>query len=130
MAEAWFNHLGSERLQAFSAGTHPSGYVHPLAIEAMAEVGLPLNNAKSKSLRLYLDEPFDYVVTVCDAAARACPTFPGKATRLHWPFDDPSRTIGGENARLAAFRGLRDQMRTRIEAFLRETASEDEGHRS
>ncbi|MGD8759489.1 MAG: arsenate reductase ArsC [Anaerolineales bacterium] len=130
MAEAWFNHLGGDRMQAFSAGTHPAGHVHPLAVEAMAEVGLDLSKAKSKSLRVFLDQPFDYVVTVCDAAARSCPTFPGKATRLHWPFRDPTTTVGDENTRLAAFRDLSHQMRKKIEAFLLETASQDEGHRS
>ncbi|MGD2253638.1 MAG: arsenate reductase ArsC [Anaerolineales bacterium] len=130
MAEAWFNHLGGDRLQAFSAGTHPSGLVHPQAIEAMAEVGLDISKATSKSLRIYLDEPFDYVITVCDDAARSCPRFPGKATRLHWPFGDPTTTSGDENARLASFRDLRHQMRKKIEAFLLETASRDEEHRS
>ena len=120
MAQAWFNHLGGHRLQAFSAGTHPAGFVHPLAVEAMAEVGIYIDSVRSKSLRIYLDEPFDYVVTVCDAAARSCPTFPGKATRLDWPFEDPTRILGDENTRLAAFRDLRDQMRKKIEAFLSE----------
>jgi arsenate reductase len=139
MAEGWLNALGGDRFQAFSAGSDPAGTVHPLAIRAMAEVGIDIRHHRSKSMFEFIDQPFDYVITVCAPAAEACPVFPGPARRLHWPLDDPvedpplkgisdlqgAEATGGEEERLAVFRRVRDEIRARLESFV---ASPDLAH--
>lgn len=117
MAEGLLRHLGGDRFEAHSAGTEATR-VRPEAIEAMAEVGADISGQESKTLDRYLGEPFDYVITVCDAANEACPVFPGARERLHWSFADPSRARGDEEERLAVFREVRDEIRARIEAEL------------
>jgi arsenate reductase len=94
MVEAWFRALAPERVEAFSAGVRPVGFVHPLAIRVMAEAGIDISSARSKPIDDFLGQPFDYVITVCAPAAEACPVFPGKAVRLHWPLDDPAEALG------------------------------------
>jgi arsenate reductase len=84
----------------------------------MAEVGVDLGGRTSKTLERFLDQPWDYVITVCDAAGEACPVFPAGTTRLHWSFPDPSRATGTEDERLAAFRRVRDAIRERLVAWL------------
>ena len=113
MAEALLRHLGGDRFEVMSAGTEAT-HVRPLAVRAMDEIGVDISGQESKSLERYLEEPFDYVITVCDDANEACPFFPGAANRLHWSFDDPSRVEGLEE-RLAVFRSVRDRIRERIE---------------
>ena len=115
MAEGLLGHLGGEKFEPFSAGTEATR-VRPEAIEAMREVGVDISGQRSETLDRYLDEPFDYVVTVCDDANEACPVFPGGKERLHWSFEDPSRAEGEE--RLAVFRRVRDEIRTRLEGEL------------
>ncbi len=117
MAEGWLRHLAGDRYAAFSAGTHPS-VVNPLAIRAMQEVGIDISGQRSKSLTVYLDQPFDYVITVCDQAAEACPIFPGPAQRLHWSFPDPAAVTGTNDVRLAAFRVVRDAIAERLRGWL------------
>jgi arsenate reductase len=117
MAEGWLRALAGARVEAASAGTEATR-VHPLAIRAMAEAGVDLAGQTSKTLERYLGEPWDWVITVCDAAAERCPVFPAAARRLHWPFDDPSRARGGEAERLAVFRRVRDEIRARLESWL------------
>ncbi len=117
MAEGWLRHLGGERFEAFSAGTEAT-HVRPLAIRAMAELGIDISKQHSKTLDRYLGEPFDYVITVCDAANEVCPVFPGARRRLHWSFDDPSKATGSESEQLAVYRRVRDQIRERIEKEL------------
>jgi len=80
----------------------------------MDEIGVDISGQESKTLERYLEEPFDYVITVCDDANEACPFFPGAANRLHWSFEDPSRVEGSEEERLAVFRAVRDRIRERI----------------
>jgi len=82
------------------------------------ENGVHISGQESETLDRYLDEPFDYVITVCDDANEACPFFPGAANRLHWSFEDPSRAEGSEEERLAIFRSVRDRIRERIEEDL------------
>ncbi|HKZ54111.1 MAG TPA: arsenate reductase ArsC [Anaerolineales bacterium] len=118
MAEGWFNRLAEGRVLAFSAGVSPAGFVHPLAIRAMAEVGIDISGQRSKPMDEFLEQPFDLVITVCAPAAEACPVFPGRAQRLHWPFDDPAAARGDETARMAAFRRVRDEVQAAIQAFL------------
>jgi arsenate reductase len=117
MAEALLRAIGGGRFEVASAGTEATG-IHPLAVQAMAEVGLDLAGHASKTLDRFLDEPWDYVITVCDAAAERCPVFPGRATRIHWSFEDPSRAPGTDAERLAVFRRVRDQIDARIRAWV------------
>lgn len=120
MAEALWNHLGRGEWDARSAGSKPAGYVHPLAVTAMAELDIDLSRHESKSLEPFLDQSFDLVVTVCDNAHEACPAFPGARQTLHWPFDDPAHASGSDDEKLAVFRTVRDQIRARIERYLTE----------
>ena len=114
MAEGLLRQLAGDRFEVMSAGTEAT-HIRPLAIRAMDEIGIDISGQESKTLDRYLDEPFDYVITVCDDANEACPFFPGAANRLHWSFEDPSRVEGLEEERLAVFRSVRDQIRERIE---------------
>jgi len=118
IAEGLFRHLGGERVQVFSAGSEPSGEVHPLAVRAMAEIGLDISAHRPKSVIDFLGQPFDYVIAVCSHAAQSCPVFPGPATRLNWFYDDPAAVEGDEMERLAAFRAVRDDLRERIAQWL------------
>ena len=110
-----------ERFESFSAGTEAAG-VRPQTLEVLREVGIDWSGARSKTLTEFLDQPFDYVITVCDQANEACPYFPQGQHRLHWSFPDPSAAQGDEAARLAVFRGVRDQIETRIRRFLKNPA--------
>ncbi len=117
MAEGLLRHLGGGRFAAFSAGTEATR-VRPLAIRAMAELGIDIAGQESKTLDRYLGEPFDRVITVCDDAAEACPVFPGARLRIHWSFPDPSKATGTEAEQLATYRAVRDAIRARIEQEL------------
>ena len=119
MAEGLLRTLAGDRFEVQSAGTKPS-FVRPEAIEAMRELGVDLSSHRSKSAAEFAGVPFDYVVTVCDNAREACPVFPFGATRLHWSFEDPAAVEGTPEARLAAFRRIRDLIRKR---FLAEISS-------
>lgn len=113
MAEAFLNELGEGRFQAFSAGTEARG-LHPLAIQAMAELGIDISLQESKTLERFADEQFDLLVTVCDEANEACPYFANARERRHWSFPDPSAAGGDDDARFAAFVAVRDAIRDRI----------------
>lgn len=117
MAEGWLRHLAGDRFEAHSAGTEAT-LVRPLAIRVMAEAGVDISAQRSKRLDEYLGQPFDYVVTVCDQAAEACPLFPGGGQRLHWSLPDPSKATGTPEEQLAAYRQVRDELRRRIEALV------------
>lgn len=111
MAEGLLRHLAGDRFEVASAGTFETR-VKPLAVAAMGEIGLDITAHTSKTLDRFLDEKWDFVITVCDRANETCPYFPGAARRLHWSFDDPST--------LEDFRRVRDEIRERIEVFIRE----------
>ncbi|HEY6581859.1 MAG TPA: arsenate reductase ArsC [Rubrobacter sp.] len=117
MAEGLLRHLAGDCFEAMSAGTEAT-HVRPLAIRAMKEISVDISGQESKILDRYLREPFDHVITVCDGANEACPSFPGASSRLHWSFEDPSRAQGSEEERLAVFRSVRDRIRKRIEEDL------------
>ena len=117
IAEGLLRQLGSDRFEVFSAGTEAT-FVRPLAIKAMAELGIDISKQQSKKLDRYLDEPFDDVITVCDTAAETCPIFPGAAHRRHWSFEDPSKATGSGDEQLAVYRCVRDEIRSRIEQEL------------
>ena len=118
MAERLWVELGAGQWEAESAGSKPSGYVHPLAIQAMGELGFDISANASKSLEPFQGQPFDLVVTVCDNAQEACPTFPGARQMLHWPFDDPADAVGSEEEQMIVFRRVRDEIQTKIQAYL------------
>jgi arsenate reductase len=117
MAEGLLRHLGGGRFDVFSAGTEATT-VRPLAIGAMAELGIDISGQQSKTLERYLHQPFDSVITVCDQANEACPVFYGARNRLHWSFPDPSTAAGPEAEQLAVYRQVRDAIRQRIEREL------------
>lgn len=117
MAEGLLRYMGGDAFEVVSAGTEKTR-VRPLAAEAMAEIGVDISGQESKTLDRFLNQPFDYVVTVCDSANEACPFFPGARERLHWSFPDPSKAEGTEAEQLAAYRGVRDEIQSRIEVEL------------
>ena len=117
MAEGLLRHLGNGEIEAFSAGTEAT-HVRPLAIRAMAEVGIDISGQESKTLDRYLDEAFDVVITVCDDANESCPIFPNAKARIHWSFPDPSKAVGTEDEQLAVYRQVRDAIREQIAEHL------------
>ncbi len=116
MAEGLLREIGGDRFEVESAGTIAS-FVRPQAIAAMAEIGIDISGHRSKCLDEFLGEPFDYVITVCDNAAENCPVFPGKATRIHWSFDDPADASGTEDEQLVVFRRVRDEIKVKLTEF-------------
>ena len=127
MAEALWESLAEGRWQAESAGSKPAGYVHPLAIRAMGELGIDIAGCASKSLEAFREQPFELVVTVCDSAQQACPIFPGAEQTLHWPFNDPADAAGSDEEKLVVFRRVRDQIKQRIAQFLEAGAAPKNG---
>lgn len=117
MAEAVINHFLGNCWQAFSAGTQPSGYVHPMALKALAEIGIQ-HTGESKSAEVFRGENFDVVITVCDSAAENCPVWLGKGKRVHISFPDPAKVEGSEEEQMQAFRQVRDAIQTQIVAYL------------
>jgi len=122
MAEGFLNcdnHKYDNRLEVFSAGTEPSSEVHPKAIQVMAELGIDISNNFPKSVELYLDNKFDFVITVCGEAKETCPVFTGEViNKLHIGFEDPANAKGSEDEILNQFRKIRDQIRSDIFSFL------------
>lgn len=116
MAEGWLRHLADDRLEVFSAGTHPVG-LNPGSVEAMAEVGIDITGHRSKHVSEFLTQSFDYVITVCDRAKESCPRWPGPTHFLHWSFDDPA-AVADASERRASFRRVRDEIAAAIRRFL------------
>jgi arsenate reductase len=100
-----------------SAGSKPAGYVHPLAIRAMAEIGIDISSHHSKHLDQFLGDDVETVITVCGNADQACPLFPGQRNRHHWGFDDPAHATGTEEEQMAVFRRVRDEIRRVFTAY-------------
>lgn len=117
LAEGILRAAAGDLLDVRSAGSQPAGYVHPLAVRVMAEIGIDLSSHCSKHLREFLDQAIETVITVCGRADQACPVFPGQANRYHWPFEDPAHAVGTEDERLAVFRRVRDEIRRVFEAY-------------
>lgn len=113
MAECILKSLGGDRFEVESAGTQPSK-IHPLAVKTMAKRRLDLTAQRSKHMNQFLDERFDYVITVCDVAREVCPVFPGAPERIHWSVPDPAAVEGSEKERLAAFEHAANDLLTRI----------------
>jgi arsenate reductase len=124
MAEGFLRHLSGGATEAASAGTEP-GVLNRLAVQVMAEEGIDISAQQAKGLDAFVQEPCDYVITVCDDANDTCPVFANAQHRLHWSFPDPSQVIGSREERLAVFREVRDGIRVRVQQLVaRATASE------
>lgn len=119
MAEGLLRDIANDRFEIFSAGSKPS-VVNPLATAAMRERGIDISGHRSKHLDEFINDPFDYVITVCDNAAETCPIFPGPAARIHWSFPDPAATSGSDEQRLQAFRDVRDSIEAQLRKWLAE----------
>ena len=118
MAEGLMKSLGSDQWDVKSGGTFPS-YVHPLAIRVMEEIGIDISQQTSKAYGQFLEEKFDYIITLCDQAAISCPAFPGDGVRIHWSLEDPVVAIGTIDERLVVFRRVRDEIKEKIEELLK-----------
>ena len=117
MAEAIANALMGAWWEAYSAGTSPAGYVHPLALRALREISIE-HDGRSKSADEFKGTAFDLVVTVCDDAAENCPLWLGKGKKVHLGFPDPAKVEGTEEEKLAAFRQVRDSLVQQIPGLL------------
>jgi arsenate reductase len=116
MAEALINHMGSGQYTAVSAGSQPTGSVHPRALEMLAHHGVPAGSPRSKSWDEFRGQRFDMVLTVCDqAASETCPVFLGPAVRLHWSIPDPAKAGGSQDEICSAFEAAFALLRNRIE---------------
>jgi arsenate reductase len=117
LAEGILRAAAGDVVTVASAGSKPAGYVHPLAVQVMREIGIDLSNHHSKHLNEFLDRPVDTVITVCGNADQACPVFPCQRHRHHWPFDDPAHASGTDEEKLAVFRRVRDEIRRTFTAY-------------
>ena len=123
MAQVIWQDEGKPDWDALSAGSNPSGYVHPMAIEMIDDLGLSSDGLTSKSIDDIDLDAIDLAVTVCDNAKDDCPMIPAKVKTLHWPFDDPADATGTEEEKLAVFRRVRDEIKARISEFIEESRS-------
>lgn len=117
LAEGILRRALGDAYEVASAGSKPAGYVHPLAIRAMADIGIDIANHKSKHLDQFLNQKVETVITVCGNADQACPIFPGQVNRHHFPFDDPAHATGTEEEQFAVFQRVRDEIRAVFEAY-------------
>ncbi|HYN68881.1 MAG TPA: arsenate reductase ArsC [Candidatus Eisenbacteria bacterium] len=117
MAEAILRRQGGHDFEVFSAGVSPRP-VHPLAIRVLAEIGLDISGARSKSTAPFVAQQFDYVVTLCDRARQDCPFFPGAHEIMHWGLDDPAEAPGSEEEQLVVFRRVMTEVAGRVRTFL------------
>jgi arsenate reductase len=126
MAEGLVNRFRGDTWEAVSAGTQPSGYVHPLAIRAVAELGIDLSGNRSKSTDEFRDTKLDLVITVCDDAAKNCPVWLGQGRVVHIGFPDPAAATGSVKEQFAVFKQVRDGLRKRVFDYLDRGIEEDE----
>lgn len=117
MAEGILHAAAGDLVRVASAGSRPVGFVHPVAIDAMREIGIDLSDHSSKHLETFFSEPVDTVITVCGNAEQACPAFPGQVHRHHWGFDDPAHAEGTAEEILGEFRRVRNEIRVVFEAY-------------
>jgi arsenate reductase (thioredoxin) len=118
MAEAILRREGGGDFEVYSAGVWPKDDVHPMTIQVLKEIGIDISDARSKSVTEFLDQRFDYVVTVCDRARESCPVFPGAEESMHWGLDDPAEATGTEAQRLAVFRRVMTEIGVRMRTFI------------
>ena len=117
IAEGILRRAAGDLLNVLSAGSKPAGYVHPLAIRVMNEIGVDISAHRSKSMDEFRDQPVETVITVCGRAGEVCPIFSGQVQRHHWGFDDPAHVAGSAEEQLATFRRVRDEMKRVFEAY-------------
>ena len=117
MAEGILRAAVGDAIRVASAGSKPAGYVHPLAIRALAEIGIDIAGHRSKHLDEFLSQKVETVITVCGNADQACPIFPGQVNRHHWGFDDPAHATGSEEEQFAVFRRVRDEIARVFRAY-------------
>ena len=121
MVEGFIRHEAGDVVEVSSAGTHPAP-VRAEAVTVMGELGIDISGQRSKPVREFEGQTFDYVITVCDKAREECPAFSGSPERLHWPFEDPAAFTEAGDERVHAFRRLRDKIHARVMVFLGEGA--------
>ena len=117
LAEGVLRNAAGDLVEVASAGSKPAGYVHPLAIRAMQEIGIDISKHHSKHLSEFLDRQVHTVITVCGNADQACPMFPGQVRRYHWGFDDPAHATGSDEDQMTVFRRVRDEIKKVFEAY-------------
>ena len=117
IAEALLERYGGADFEVSSAGTEVS-QVNPYAIRVLGQAGIDWSDARSKSIGEFLDQTFDYVITVCDRARATCPVFPGSSNSLHWGLDDPSEVDGTDEEKLAAFQRTEIEVSARLRPFI------------
>ena len=117
LAEGILRAAAGDNLRVASAGSKPAGYVHPLAIQVMKEIGIDISRHHSKHLSEFLNQPVETVITVCGNADQVCPVFPGQVNRYHWGFEDPAHAAGSDEDKLVVFRRVRDEIRRVFEAY-------------
>lgn len=117
LAEGILRNALQGKLRVASAGSKPAGYVHPLAVAVMDEIGIDISQHSSKHLDEFIKQEVETVITVCGNADQACPMFPGQLNRHHWGFDDPAHATGTDDEKLAVFRRVRDEIRRVFEAY-------------
>jgi arsenate reductase len=110
MAEGILKSVAGESLNVQSAGSNPAGYVHPLAIKALGEIGIDISSNSSKHMNEFLEQNVETVITVCGNADQACPVYPGQVNRFHWPFFDPAKAEGSEEEIYEKFKTVRDEI--------------------
>jgi arsenate reductase (thioredoxin) len=117
MAEGILRAASKDRFEVASAGSNPAGYVHPLAVKVLSEIGIDIARHTSKHMNEFLACDVETVITVCGKADQVCPIFPGQVNRHHWPFEDPAHAVGTEAEQLEVFRAVRDQIRQVFNAY-------------
>jgi len=117
LAEGILRAAAGDVLNVASAGLKPAGYVHPLAIQVMTEIGIDISGHRSKHMDEFLKQPVETVITVCGSADQACPRFPGQVNRHHWGFADPAKAEGTDEEKLAVFRRVRDEIKLVFDAY-------------
>ena len=117
LAEGILRAAAGDILNVQSAGSNPAGYVHPLAVQVMREIGVDISGHHSKHMNEFLSQEIETVVTVCGNADLACPMFPGQLNRHHWGFDDPAHATGTEAEQMVVFRRVRDEIRRVFGAY-------------
>ena len=110
MAEGILKSAAGEILNVQSAGSNPAGYVHPLAIKALGEIGIDISSNSSKHMNEFLQQDVETVITVCGNADQACPVYPGQVNRFHWPFFDPAKAEGSEEDIYEKFKTVRNEI--------------------
>ncbi len=110
IAEGFLREAAGDSVEVRSAGSKPAGFVHPVAVEVMGEIGIDISGHHSKHLNEFLDAGVTTVITVCGNADAACPTFPGQVSRHHWGFEDPAHASGSDDEIRAEFRRIRDEI--------------------